>query len=81
MTVYGDGPAYQEYMGQWIADHPGCWVQCPDCGFWRMTVNKKGRCPNHPMPKPGDRVAESPQTPTPPKKIRGSRDRRGWANY
>lgn len=73
-----------EWMRQWMAEHPGCWVQCPTCLSFHLSKTK---------PKPTDRcaqcrtsvrdAAEMPDRKpgSPAQHIRGSRDRRDWANY
>lgn len=75
-----------EYMRQWMADHPGLWQRCPTCLSYYQSKKKPG---------PGDTCAQcramtkasDPLMPNrkpgadPPKKIRGSRDRRDWADY
>lgn len=75
-----------EWMRQWIAEHPGPWQQCPTCLSFHLSKTK---------PRPGSACAQCRGTgksedealmPTrkpgfPTQHIRGSRDRRDWAEY
>lgn len=46
MTVVGDGPDYEQYMQQWMRDHPNKhWHRCPTCRNWRLASDPKGHCP------------------------------------
>mgnify|MGYP001607464389 CR=1 FL=1 len=75
-----------EWMRVWMLEHPGCWVQCPTCRSWHLSKTK---------PRPGSQCAQcrgqgkveegqlmpnrKPGFPT--QHVRGSRDRRDWADY
>lgn len=72
-----------EWMRQWMADHPGPWVQCPTCRAFHLSKTK---------PRPGSRCAQCREStkkddPLMPNRkpghehIRGSRDRREWGHY
>jgi len=73
----------QEWVHRYMAEHPGSWVQCPTCLSWRQSKNKPrpdSRCAQCPPKSQSDEGAAMPDR-KPGVKIRGSRDRRDWANY
>lgn len=75
-----------EYMRQWIKDHPGPWQQCPSCHSFYQSKTKPrpdAKCAQcRVMTKQSDPLMPNRRPGAdPPKKIRGSRDRRDWADY
>lgn len=72
-----------EWMRRWIADHPGPWQQCPTCLSFHLSKKKpapNSRCVQCP-PKHVDEHYPDKKPGFPTQHVRGSRDRRDWANY